>query len=436
MIFQESELVELKEIVTDDIKKEIIAFANSDGGKLFIGIKDNGEILGVKDPDKTALQISNMIRDSIKPDVTMFIHYETITINEKQILKIDIQQGTERPYYIAQKGLRPAGVYVRQGFSSVPATSSAIRQMIKETDGDHYEDIRSLEQNLTFESAKKIFSRKNIKFEINQMKSLGLMSQDNIYTNLGLLLSDQCMHTIKIAVFQNNTQEEFKDRKEFIGSLFKQMEDAYDFIDFRNQMHSTFDKLYRIDKWDYPKEAIREALLNLIVHREYAFSASSLISMYEDRIEFISIGGLVKGISINDITMGISICRNAKLANIFYRLELIEAYGTGISKIMRSYQGSEFTPKIAVSDNAFKIILPNLNSNSNKKNTKKANINKEEIQDKIINIAKNKKEFTRKDIEKLLNLSQSSVGRILKKMIDNNQIVKEGKLKNTTYHLP
>ena len=323
MIFQESETVELKAIVVEDIKKEIIAFANCEGGKLYIGVQDDGTVSGLDNPDETSLQISNMVRDAIKPDLTMFLHYETVTVDGKKIVTVDIQQGTERPYYIAKKGLRPEGVYVRQGYSSVPATNTAIRRMIKETDGDHFEEMRSLEQNLTFESAKKIFAERNVKFGLTQMKTLGMVTQDGVYTNLGLLLSDQCVHTIKAAVFQGTTQSEFKDRKEFSGSLFRQMDEAYNFIDFRNQTHATFDKLYRIDRRDYPETAVREALLNLLVHREYSFRASTFISLYADRLEFTSIGGLVSGVSLKDVTMGISVCRNFKLANVFYRLELI-----------------------------------------------------------------------------------------------------------------
>jgi ATP-dependent DNA helicase RecG len=138
----------------------------------------------------------------------------------------------------------------------------------------------------------------------------------------------------KAAVFEGSNQSVFKDRKEFSGSLFKQMGAVYDYIDFHNQTRSTFDKLRRIDTRDYPEVAVREALLNSLVHREYSFRASTLISIYNDRIEFTSIGGLVSGVTLNDVLMGISVCRNAKLANVFYRLELIEAYGTGMRKIM------------------------------------------------------------------------------------------------------
>ncbi len=436
MIFQESETVELKAIVVEDIKKEIIAFANCEGGKLYIGVLDDGTVTGLDNPDETSLQISNMVRDAIKPDLTMFLHYETITVDEKKIVAVDIQQGTERPYYIAKKGLRPEGVYVRQGYSSVPATNTAIRRMIKETDGDHFEEMRSLEQKLTFESAKKIFAERNVKFGFTQMKTLGMATQDGVYTNLGLLLSDQCVHTIKAAVFQGITQSEFKDRKEFSGSLFRQMNEAYDFIDFRNQTHSTFDKLYRIDRRDYPETAVREALMNLLVHREYSFRASTFISLYSDRLEFISIGGLVSGVSLKDVTMGISVCRNAKLANIFYRLELIEACGTGIIKIMEAYEGTGMTPQIETSDNAFKIILPNLNAMPEPARQIQVNSEKSMPEEKVIAVTKQRGFVTRKEIEILLGMGQSSCGRLLKKMIENGLLIQEGTGKNIHYCLP
>lgn len=431
MGFQESETVELKTIVVDDIKKEIIAFANCEGGKLYIGVRDDGTVIGVNDPDGTALQVSNMVGDAVKPDLTMFLHYETLNIDGKQIVSIDIQQGTERPYYIAKKGLRPEGVYVRQGYSSVPASNTAIRRMIKETDGDHFEEMRSLEQSLTFETAEKEFSERNILFGQAQMKTLGIMSHDGVYTNLGLLLSDQCVHTVKAAVFEGTTQDEFKDRKEFSGSLFRQMDEVYDYIDFRNQTHSSFQKLRRIDQRDYPETAVREALMNLLVHREYSFRASTFISLYTDRIEFTSIGGLVSGVTLKDVMMGISVCRNVKLANVFYRLELIEAYGTGILKIMEAYAGTGKEPEIETSDNAFKIILPNLNAPEPDAAPTKNSVE----EDAVIALAKEQGIFTRKDVEKALGISQTTCGRLLRQMIGTGQIVQEGRGRNTHYRL-
>ena len=307
MDFHESELIELKEIVVEDVKKEIIAFANCDGGKLYIGVQDDGQIIGVEDADAVALQISNMVRDAIKPDLTMFLHYETLKENGEEVVCVNVQRGTERPYYIAKKGMRPEGVYVRQGYSSVPATDTAIRRMIKETDGDHFEDMRSLNQDLTFEAAKREFSSRQMEFGVQQMRTLKLMDKEGLYSNLALLLSDQCVHTIKVAVFQGTDQNIFRDRREFTGSILQQMNEVYDYIDIHNQTHATIERLLRVEVRDYPEIAVREALLNLIVHREYSFRSSGLISIFDDRLEFVSVGGLLPGVELEDVMVGISV---------------------------------------------------------------------------------------------------------------------------------
>ena len=444
MLFQESETVELKEVVVDDIKKEIIAFANCDGGKLYIGVRDDGTVAGLDDPDGVSLQISNMVRDAIKPDVTMFLHYRTIKEDEKEIVAVDIQRGTDRPYYLAKKGMRPEGVYVRQGYSSVPATDTAIRRMIKETDGDRFEAMRCLNQELTFETAKKEFALREVEFGPQQMRTLKLTDQDNLYSNLGLLLSDQCVHTIKVAVFQGTDQTVFRDRREFTGSLMQQMNEVYDFIDFRNQTRATIEKLLRIDVKDYPEIAVREALLNLLVHRDYSFSASAFISIYADRIEFVSIGGLMPGIDLEDIMVGISVCRNQDLANVFYRLHLIEAYGTGMGKIMRAYEGVKEKPSIETTKNTFKIILPNINAKYETRNASalktefiansavraEKSLNKEE---KVLEYARSHGTVTRNDVIALLGVSTSTASRIIRKMVKSNLLKQNGKARNTSY---
>lgn len=445
MYFRESETIELKETVVNDIKKTVVAFANCDGGKLYIGVQDDGTVIGVEDPDGVSLQVSNMVRDAIKPDITMFLHYKIMEENGRKIVAMDIQRGTDRPYYLAQKGMRPEGVYVRQGNSSVPATDTAIRRMIKETDGDRFEAMRSLNQNLTFEAAQKEFALRKIEFGTQQMRTLKLIDQDNLYTNLGMLLSDQCVHTIKIAVFQGTDQTVFKDRREFTGSLMKQMNDVYDYIDFRNQTRATIEKLLRIDTRDYPEIAVREALLNLLVHRDYSFSASALISIYTDRIEFVSIGGLISGIDLEDILVGISVCRNQDLANIFYRLHLIEAYGTGIKKIMKAYDNFEIKPTIQTTKNAFKIMLPNVNAKHetegpsfflaeqpiNYSAERKKSLSDEE--ERVLKYAQIHGTLTRSDVIRLLEVSTSTAARVIKKLVNGNLLKQCGKAKNTYY---
>ncbi|WP_304264660.1 RNA-binding domain-containing protein [Phascolarctobacterium succinatutens] len=440
MRFRETEIVELKSIVMDDIKKEIIAFANCDGGTVYVGVADDGKVLGVENADECALQISNMVRDAVKPDVTMFIHYETLECDGKAVVAVNIQRGTNRPYYLAKKGLRPEGVYVRQGYSSVPATDTAIRQMIKETDGDSFENMRSINQALTFEATKKEFEKRNVVFGQPQMQTLKIVSADGIYTNLGLLLSEQCLHTIKAAVFEGINQNVFKDRREFSGSLMQQLNDVYDYIDFHNQTHATFRKLLRIDTRDYPEVAVREALLNTLVHRDYSFRASTLISIYDDRIEFVSIGGLLPGLELDDLMMGVSVCRNPHLANVFYRLQLIEAYGTGMKKIMGAYANALVQPKIKTTNNAFKIILPNVNftpkaAEVHKDFEKAADLALDSNEEKVLQFLREHRMITRKETQTLLEVSQSTAGRILKAMVDSGRIKQIGGSRTTRYEL-
>lgn len=316
--------------------------------------------------------------------------------------------------------------------------------MIKETDGDRYEAMRCLYQKLTFETAEKEFALRKVEFGSQQMRTLKLIDQDDLYSNLGLLLSDQCVHTIKVAVFQGTDQTIFKDRREFTGSLMRQMNEVYDFIDFRNQTRATVEKLLRIDVRDYPEIAVREALLNLLVHRDYSFSASALISIYADRIEFVSIGGLMPGIDLEDIMAGISVCRNQDLANVFYRLHLIEAYGTGMGKIMKAYEDLEEKPSIVTTKNTFKIILPNINAKYEKR---KASVPKAEStensvagaekslsnEEKVLDYARSHGTVTRNDVIALLGVSTSTASRVIRKMVKGNLLKQNGKARNTNY---
>ena len=167
---------------------------------------------------------------------------------------------------------------------------------------------------------------------------------------------------IRCAVYGGGTKRTFKTRKEFSGSLLRQVDETYDFLTLNNGLRSGYDGLRRIDYADYPDAALREALLNAVVHRDYDYSGSIIINVYENRMEFISLGGLVKGLTLADIKGGASQPRNMIIANVFYRLELIESYGTGIQKIMESYAGSGMEPVFAPAPASFVVTLPNRNA--------------------------------------------------------------------------
>lgn len=434
MSLQESETVELKARVVDEIKNEVVAFANSQGGTLYVGVLDDGEWIGVEDVDAALLQISNMVRDAIKPDVTMFVHYDVLERDGKRVISVSVQRGTDRPYYLAKKGLRPAGVYVRQGASVAPASDTAIREMIKETDGDRFEEMRALEQELTFVATSQEFELRGLVFGTEQMRTLKLINSDGLYTNLALLLSEQCPQTIKVAVFEGTDQSVFKDRREFSGSLLQQMNEVYDYLDKHNRIHSTFDKLLRIDTRDYPETALRETLLNLLVHRDYAYRASGLISVFSDRIEFVSIGGLMPGFLLEDIMAGVSVCRNQRLANVFYRLQLIEAYGTGMKKIMNAYRDMGKTPDVEVTHNTFKIILPNVNGQEDRMAPSFSGVSGSD-EEKILAVIRAQGEASRAEIERAIGVSTSTTTRLLREMTQTGVLQRVGQGRATRYRL-
>lgn len=437
----ENQTAEFKREYVVDIKNTVIAFANCDGGTIYIGINDDGSVCGVDNVDDTLLRVTNSIRDTICPDVTLFVTCQTDIMEGKQVICINVQRGTARPYYLSGKGIRPAGVYVRQGASTVPATESAILHMIKETSGDSYEAARCIQQQLTFEKTAAFFQKENIAFGKAQMRSLQVIGEDETYTNLGFLLSEQCTHSIKIAVFEGSQKTVFKDRYEFTGSLLAQLEDAFAYIDRYNRTRAEFSGLHRIDMRDYPPEAVREALLNAIVHRDYSFSASTLISIFDDRIEFVTVGGLVRGLSLEDIQLGVSALRNQHLANLFYRLHLIEAYGTGILKINECYRDAPVQPTITVTNHAFKIVLPNTNYYREhaayrlEEETAVYTVPKDAREATVMRLCQKHGSVGRMEVQTALGVSQSMAILILREMVDKGLLVKRGNARNLRYFI-
>lgn len=415
MIF-ETENLEFKLQFTDELYKEVIAFANTDGGVIYIGIDNDGNTVGIDNVDENYTRITNGIRDAIMPDVTMFVKY---TIQENRVVRITVGEGSYKPYYLKSKGLKPSGVFVRQGTSSVSASSEQIRAMIKESDGDTFENMRSMEQNLTFKSAKEAFQRYNIEFSKTKYRALGITTQaDELYSNLAFILSDQCAHTTKVAVFADEENTKFRDSKEFGGSVFEQLDNTYSYLALCNKTVATFKGLERIEKVDYPEEALREALLNALVHRDYSFSGSIIINVNDKEMEFISIGGLLPGLSPDDIRSGISQPRNKNLAVIFHRLHLIESYGTGIRKIYKLYTNCSEQPRIEVTSNTFKIILPNMNRTSTKES---ATVVTTQMQ-KILDYIEENGQITDQEIQDLLGLKKTRAFILAKQMRDDGMI--------------
>ena len=280
-------------------------------------------------------------------------------------------------------------------------------------------------------SAKQAFEKYGVEFSENKYRVLGITTDSNdLYTNLGLLLSDQCKHSIKAAVFADEDNTSFLDSKEFTGSILRQLDDAYSYLMLNNRNNAEFKGLERVEHYSYPQEALREALLNALVHRDYAFSGSIIININESQIEFISLGGLLPGLSAEDIQNGISQPRNPKLAEVFHRLRLIESYGTGIRRIFTLYRDCEKKPEIIVTPNTFKLILPNRNYYSTDKSEEKA-LNDQ--QRTILQYIERNGAITEETAQKLLGVKRTRAYVILKEMRDSGLIVVQGRGQNKKY---
>ena len=357
----ETTKIEFKREYNDKVNKVLLSFLNTEGGKLYIGIENDGAVYGVDDVDGLMLKTINSLRDSVSPDPSGYISIVPAKRNGETIIEVTVERGAMRPYCFKAYGLVPQGVYVRMGSESVSASREHIRQLIRENDSEKFVESLSLEQNLTFDYAAKVFEDKKVQFGDTQRQTLGLVRADGRYSNLALLLSDQCPYSIKAAIFQGTTKAQFKDRKEFTGSAFKQIDEVLAYLNVYNKVASTFEGVYRVDHPDYPEVVLREALINAVIHRDYYIEGAILVSMFDNRLEIMSLGGILPGVTKEIMLAGVSVPRNEKLAAIFHRLKLIEAYGTGIPRIFGAYASNGVKPDIPITNNAFLISLPKLN---------------------------------------------------------------------------
>lgn len=356
----ENQTTEFKrEFSEEKIKRAAISFLNSGGGTIYIGIEDNGNVVGVENVDDTMKRTAQCLLNGVRPDCSQFFSISETEMESKKVVCVHVVAGTHRPYYLGEKGMKPNGVFVRIGSASMPAQESVIRDLVKKSDNESFESKVSLRQNLTFDFTQKVFEQKGISFTPTNMKSLGFVNAEGFFTNLALLFSEQCPHSVKCAIFEGKTKAIFRDRKEFSGSILSQAEQVENYLNVYNKISSTIVGFQRVDEREYPESAIREAVVNAIVHRNYDVRGSTLVSLFENRLEILSFGRILETISAEELLLGVSAVRNPGIANVFYRLKFIEAYGTGIPRIMAAYENSPVKPKIEALENSFLVVLPN-----------------------------------------------------------------------------
>jgi len=429
----ENQTIEFKREYNAKVINTMLAFLNTDGGTLFLGIENDGSIYGVEgDIDLEARRVASSFRDGVTPDPSGFFKVEPERREDKHVIVITVERGAAIPYCYAAYGLVPQGVYVRVGSNTVTASREHIRRMIKDNGTGQFLSELSIDQGLTFEYAEKTFAEKDVKFGKEQKQSLGLIHPDGRYTNLAFVLSDQCTYTTKAAIFEGLSREKFKDRKEFTGSLFKQIEDVHAYLHVFNRVRSVFNGAYRIDHPDYPDIAIREAFHNALIHRDYYLEGSVLVSMFDDRLEFMSLGGVMPGVTHDLMLAGVSVTRNEKLAQIFYRLKIIEAFGTGIPRIYGAYAESPSQPEIPVIDGGFLIRLPNVNYHIERE---EKNENAETNEKRLLAIFADSR-FNKKEAADVLGITASGAYKLLQRMAEQGLLVARKQGRQWIYGTP
>lgn len=422
----EGQRVEFKLEAGAGAVKAVIAFANADGGTLYIGVDDSGVPVGVADPDAEMTRLASALRDSVRPDVLMMASMEAVDAGGRAVIAVHVGRGVHRPYYLAGKGPRPEGVYVRSGAASVPASGTAILRMLRESASEPYEATPSLRQDLTFGCLSGRLAERGLPLGAGEMRTLGLVDRDGAYTNLALVLSDQCPFSIKAAQFSDDARTVFTAREEFSGSVLRQLDGAYAFLESRNSYRTEYSGLRREDLPDWPPVALREALVNSVAHRDYALSGPTLVSVTPSAAEVVSLGGLPLGIEPEDLGAHISVPRNRGLANVLFRLQLIEAYGTGLGRIRESYAGSGSEPVISMTANTFTVRLPNRNAGTSAGRSASA---------EAVLAAIRSGQSARRGIQDAAGVSQATATRALSELMAEGAIVREGAGRSTRYRL-
>ena len=453
----ENNLLEFKEIYKNgklpaSTAKEIVSFANCNGGVILFGYSDTGEIQGVENPDDLMTRLTNLCKTNIAPDILPFIDIKTRTINNKTTVECKIARGSEKPYYIIKQGMNTRGIYIRKGSSCHNAGNTAIRNMILESANLSWEQGKSLNQKLTLSTLQNLFDIKDMDFSDSEKRLLGIVDEDGDYTNLALLLSEQCPYRILRKTYKDDDGKTILSRNEYRGSILFQLESVMNFLTSINEIEYKVKDFYRFDSPDYPMEALREIILNAIVHRDYSYSANTFLNIYPGKIEVISCGNLVEPITMGSLFSGMSQTRNPMLANIFYRTDLIEGYGTGIQKIRHLADENRSEVTFREMDYIFSVTITNGNRQKHAEElnwiehrndvllsegsspSPQERTHESELNDIYTAIVVNNI-VTRKDIEQILGIKTTKAYMLLKELVEKGAIRQENKGRSSYYHI-
>ena len=419
------------------LKAEIISFLNSTSGEIYLGVDDSGTIHYdlINEKKKVWEEIlSNWIVNAFNPDVTNLIY---IYPNETPF-RIKIFKGKERPYFYKDgEGFNTKGVYVRVGSTKRLASFDEIQRMIRQHNQHDYERLLCHRDDLTFNYVENRFKEKGVLFD---KYALSLIDKDDKYNNAALLLSDQNPTISKFAVFQGTTVNVFLDKKEFTGSILKQLDDILYFANLSNRKKITITgKPERDEYLDIPERALREAIVNCYCHRDWTLSGDIKIEFYDDRVQIFSPGSLPDGLTLENIKMGMVAKRNKIIVDTLDKADVIENYASGVRRIFEDYAHFKKQPEYYISDNGVIVTLFNRNydiqndgqndgQNGGQNDGQK--ISTKDRLEKIIKYIESDSAITADRLKDLLNVSKRTIERDIEKLRKDNKIEYIGSAKD------
>lgn len=355
---RETRTLEFKESITNTFLKTVSAFSNYDGGSILFGIDDDGNVKGIPDPVQACLDIENKINDNISPQPNYILELQ----NNDQTIKLTVRPGEQKPYLYKSKA------YKRNDSATIEVDTLEFSRLVLDGKNIRFEELPCKKQNLSFDVLQHKL-KESVQIELfnkDTLKILNLYNDQNGYNNAAGILADQNdFPGIDIVKFGENISI-IKKRATFDNiSILEVYDKSIDI--FRDYyQYEVIESADRKKVEKVPEAAFREAIANALIHRVWDVESQIRVLMFDDKIEIVSPGGLPAGITEDEYLDGkISVLRNRNLANVFYRLGLVEIFGTGITRIKQLYAESLIKPEFEVSENAIKIVLPIFETNVN-----------------------------------------------------------------------
>ena len=428
-MFQESNRIELKATLNDKLEKEIVAFLNNrEGGILYIGIDDKGNPVKNSDLDSMQLKIADRIKNNILPSTLGLFDIATEYVDNIPITKIIVSSGLEKPYYIKSKGMSPNGCYMRLGTSTQPMSTTLIDELYAKRIHTTLRNIPSPRQDLTFAQLKIYYQERG--FELNRKfaNSLELLTPDGQYNYIAYLLADENGVSIKVAKYTGTTKVDLVENEEYgYCSLIKAANHVLEKMKIENVTKVKVTSTKRIEKNLVESVPLREALINAVVHNDFSREIPPVFEVFSDRIEITSYGGLIPGQSKEDFFSCSSMPRNRELMRVFKDLGLVEQLGSGMSRILQSYDRSIFE----ISDHFIKAIFPfSLSANdeivANGDNNGDISGDNQSDRDKVLLLLKEEPDITAKKMSEQTGLSTRKISRIIRELRESEMIIRIG----------